>query len=219
MATALDLEFFEEPPLPVAVGCLPAPRDDTVVLSGTDPGRLRSGTRPREKIQSVAIFLVRWDIYMALYRISVRMTDELLEATVSVRGVIRDGRGETLVVRRSSDCAWELPGGRLGPREAVEAGLRREIEEETGLGIEVGETVHANAWQNAADDGRFAVYYTCWTDGRDVRLSEEHESFRWVAYDAAESMLSDPAARALRRARTEASAGLATRLPPSASSD
>lgn len=147
------------------------------------------------------------------------MTDELLEATVSVRGVILDGRGETLVVRRSSDGAWELPGGRLGPREAVEAGLRREIAEETGLGVEVGETVHANAWQNAADDGRFAVYYTCWTDGRDVGLSEEHESFRWVAYDTAESLLSDPAGRALRRARTVAGTGLATRLPPAASSD
>lgn len=147
------------------------------------------------------------------------MTDKMLEATVSVRGIILDGRGKTLVVRRSSDGAWELAGGRLGPQEDVESGLQREIEEETTLSIEVGETVHANAWQNADGDGRFAVYYRCLTINRDVELSEEHESFRWVSYDTAESLLSDPAAQALRQARTDANTALAKRLPPAAMSD
>lgn len=147
------------------------------------------------------------------------MTEELLQATVSVRGIILNGSGQTLVVRRSSDGGWELPGGRLGPHEEVESGLQREIEEETTLNIEVGETVHANAWQNDDDNGRFAVYYRCWPFSRDVELSEEHESFRWIAYDTAESLLSDHAATALRRTRRDAHSGLAKRLSPSASSD
>lgn len=89
------------------------------------------------------------------------MAEKLLQATVSVRGIILDGGGQTLVVRRSSDGAWEFPGGRLGPQEGVEPGLQREIEEETTLNIDVGEIFHANAWQNNREDGRFAVYYRC----------------------------------------------------------
>lgn len=147
------------------------------------------------------------------------MTDDLLEATVSVRGVVLAGRGETLLVQRASDGAWELPGGRLGPEEDVEVGLRREMREETTLTVEVGGPVHANAWQNTDDDGRFAVYYSCRTDDRDVELSEEHRTYRWVPYADAESLLAGPAAEAVRRARTDGDEGLAMRPSPSATSD
>lgn len=43
--------------------------------------------------------------------------DDLLCATVSVRGVIQNIHGQVLIVQRSSDHNWELPGGRLGQGE------------------------------------------------------------------------------------------------------
>lgn len=147
------------------------------------------------------------------------MTETLLEATVSVRGVVVTPRDETLVVERSSDGEWELPGGRLGQQEDVVPALRREMDEETSLEVEVGDTVHANAWRNDDDDGRFAVYYRCRTDEREVQLSEEHDDYRWVPYAEAQRLLPEPQATAVRRGRPEEDAAVTTQLPLSATSD
>lgn len=147
------------------------------------------------------------------------MTEELLRATVSVRGVLTTPRDETLVVKRSSDGAWELPGGRLAPEENVEAGLKREMDEETFLGVRVEDTVHANAWQNDDDEGRFAVYYRCRTDQREVRLSEEHDAFRWVTYAEAATLLPAPQASAVRRVRPGRDVEFEIQLPSAATSD
>ncbi|QLD88749.1 NUDIX hydrolase [Natronomonas salina] len=131
------------------------------------------------------------------------MTEELLNATVSIRGVLLTGRGETLVVKRRSDGEWELPGGRLGPDEDIVPGLQRELQEETALEVAVKDTVHANTWRNDDDAGRMAVYYRCQTADRDVELSEEHDAFRWVPYSQAMALLPNAQATAVRNARPE----------------
>jgi len=56
--------------------------------------------------------------------------------SVSVAAAIVDDQGRFLVIRRADNGAWEPPGGVLEPDESIEAGLVREIEEETGLRVE-----------------------------------------------------------------------------------
>lgn len=147
------------------------------------------------------------------------MTENLLEATISVRGVILTNRGETLVVKRATDGVWELPGGRLGPQENVVSGLKREITEETTLDIEVEGTVHANTWRNDDNDGRFAVYYRCRAKQQDVKLSEEHDTYRWVSCPQAKQLLPRPQEVAAQQAYVQNRATLTTELVPTASSD
>ncbi|MDX1660129.1 MAG: NUDIX domain-containing protein [Nitriliruptorales bacterium] len=63
---------------------------------------------------------------------------------VAVGAVIRDDEGRLLVVQRGhapAEGRWTLPGGRLEPGERLEDALRREVSEETGLAVEVGELV------------------------------------------------------------------------------
>lgn len=128
------------------------------------------------------------------------MTENPLRATVSQRGVMFGPHGEILVVRRASDGGWELPGGRLGAYEEAVDGLRREVEEETGLVPDVTGAVHAVSWRNDDDNGRFAVYYSCSVDERTVTLSHEHSDHAWLPADVAVEWLSDPQGNAVERA-------------------
>lgn len=128
------------------------------------------------------------------------MTERPLRATVSQRGVVFAPTDEVLLVRRSADGGWELPGGRLGRGEDVREGVAREIEEETDLAPEIGRPVHATSWVNDADEDRFAVYYHCRADRRSVSLSEEHTAFEWRRPAAAQDRLSDTQGRAVANA-------------------
>lgn len=59
---------------------------------------------------------------------------------VSVSALIFDGERVLLAHRRAIDW-WNLPGGAVDPGETVDEALRREVREETGLEIEVGQLV------------------------------------------------------------------------------
>lgn len=60
-------------------------------------------------------------------------------------GVIRNGRGQILIARRRSGGEmgglWEFPGGKIEPEETVEQCIRREIEEELAIKVEVGSRI------------------------------------------------------------------------------
>jgi ADP-ribose pyrophosphatase YjhB (NUDIX family) len=62
-----------------------------------------------------------------------------LSPKLAVGAVIRD-TGRVLLVRRGnapSRGLWAVPGGRVEPGETLEAAVRREVLEETGLAVEV----------------------------------------------------------------------------------
>lgn len=51
--------------------------------------------------------------------------------------VVRNGVGEVLLVRRTDDGYWELPGGRVEVGESASAAVVREVTEEAGVAITV----------------------------------------------------------------------------------
>lgn len=57
--------------------------------------------------------------------------------SVSVSAVITDDHDRVLVIQRRDDGAWQLPGGILELGETIEAGMCREVAEETGLTVEL----------------------------------------------------------------------------------
>ncbi|MGH3942888.1 MAG: NUDIX hydrolase [Pseudonocardiaceae bacterium] len=75
---------------------------------------------------------------------------ELLPAAYAI---VRNGLGRVLLVRRTDDGYWELPGGRIDIGESASAAVRREVAEETGVTIEV--TGLAGVY---SDPGHILVY-------------------------------------------------------------
>jgi len=69
------------------------------------------------------------------------VTDPILPVLAAI---IHDSMGRVLIARRSKGMTragyWEFPGGKLKPGETPESGIRREIEEELQMQIEVAET-------------------------------------------------------------------------------
>ena len=53
--------------------------------------------------------------------------------SISVAAVITDDSGRVLVIQRRDTSKWEIPGGILELDESLHAGMRREVEEETGI--------------------------------------------------------------------------------------
>lgn len=96
---------------------------------------------------------------------------------VSVKGVF--GPPGQVVLLHNERGEWELPGGRLDATDDdLEAALRREIDEELGLAVEVGAVVHA--WRYEPIPGRvvLVVAYACRLVGEwptSLRHSDEHD--------------------------------------------
>ena len=108
--------------------------------------------------------------------------------------VMNEGR-EILLIRRRDSEKWAMPGGTMELAESLEACLRREILEETGLEIEVAGIVgtYTNPdFRIAYSDGEvrreFSIVFLCYPKGRTIALDDESTDFRWVAIDSADSL-------------------------------
>ena len=83
---------------------------------------------------------------------------------------------------------WEFPGGKVEPGESCEDALRREILEELGVAIELGEEVpgpHEQGWP-LNETAAMRVWCAYITDGRPEPL-EDHDELRWVPLDEREA--------------------------------
>jgi 8-oxo-dGTP pyrophosphatase MutT (NUDIX family) len=101
---------------------------------------------------------------------------------VGATAVIPDGRGRVLLERRADDGRWGLPGGWLHPNESPEQGVVREVEEETGLAVEVVRLGTVAWWPAAPPDrphGHVGLAYLCRMLGGDLRPSHESLELAW----------------------------------------
>lgn len=97
--------------------------------------------------------------------------------------------GEVLLVRRARSPAkgfYSLPGGRVEFGESLHQALAREVDEETGLAIDIAGLA---GWREvlpaAAGAGHYLImsFAARWTAGDPV-LNDELDEYRWVVPDA-----------------------------------
>ncbi len=89
----------------------------------------------------------------------------------------------------------ELPGGHIDFGEGVKEGLKREIMEEFGVRIEVGECFDVFTYMNKIKGSQSleAVYFAKLIDDEEsIRLEpEDHESFLWVKENELDKIMSE----------------------------
>jgi 8-oxo-dGTP diphosphatase len=104
---------------------------------------------------------------------------------IRVVGAMIEQQGRYLITQRpptaSLPLLWEFPGGRVEPGEADEAALARELREEMGIGVAVGERVIHVEHAYEAYDIDFCVYRCQLRQGpiRNIRVHDH----RWVRPD------------------------------------
>lgn len=117
--------------------------------------------------------------------------------SVSVAGAVVREDGRVLAIRRHDNGAWEAPGGVLELDETVEAGLVREIREETG--IEVEPVALTGVYKNMKI-GVVALFFRCRQVGGTETLSEETTEIRWIIPSEVEKLMAPTMAIRLRDA-------------------
>jgi len=103
-----------------------------------------------------------------------------------VGAVVHDDAGRLLVIRRGQPPAlgsWSVPGGRLNDGESPQDGCAREVLEETGLDVEVGELV-GTVERAAPAGGTYVIddYRATVRAGRPqlLRAGDDAADARWV---------------------------------------
>ena len=103
-----------------------------------------------------------------------------------------DGKTKVFLPRRAATKkflpnVFELPGGHIDFGEDLETGLAREIMEEFGMNVEIGDPFGAFTYTNEVKGSHSIeiVYFAQFTDPIDqITLDEEdHSEYRWVAVD------------------------------------
>lgn len=114
-------------------------------------------------------------------------------------------QGSVLLGRRADSGLWELPGGKAEPGETLAACLAREIAEELGARVEVGERLAA-VEEARPDDHLRLTAFACRLTGAQPQ-AREHSELAWVPEASVPSLDLCPADRRLWSLICEAAAG------------
>lgn len=104
-----------------------------------------------------------------------------MKVELVVKGIIFDEqRKKVLLLKRSEGedigvGTWENAGGKVEAGESLEDALSREIREEAGLSVNVGDLAYVSYVGTM-----IILVYFCVKKSGNVTLSEEHCEARWV---------------------------------------
>jgi ADP-ribose pyrophosphatase YjhB (NUDIX family) len=121
---------------------------------------------------------------------------------VAVTAAVQNAQGQLLLIERSDNGLWALPGGAQDIGESVVQAVRREVYEETGIDVEI--TGLSGIYSNpqhviAYDDGEvrqeFSLCFHAKPVSGEPRSSSESRRARWVSPDSLQDLKIHPSMR------------------------
>lgn len=107
--------------------------------------------------------------------------DEMLKIVEVVAAIVLDGKGRVLAVKcpeHKHGGGWEFPGGKIEPGEAAQDAVAREIREELGVQVEVGDLLHTVEWDYPVFHLSMQCF-VCRICRGEIQL-REHTDARWL---------------------------------------
>jgi ADP-ribose pyrophosphatase YjhB (NUDIX family) len=105
----------------------------------------------------------------------------------AVSAIVTDDHGGILLILRTDNNYWSIPGGGVKPGESVKAAAAREVKEETGIDCEVTGLVgiysdpgHVAAYDDGEVRQEFSICFTTRMLGGTERTSSESAEVRFV---------------------------------------
>lgn len=109
---------------------------------------------------------------------------------VAVGAVVRNDRDEILLIERTDNGLWALPGGAQEIGESVKDAVCREVREETGIEVEVtgltgiySDPAHVIAYDDGEVRQEFSLCFAARAISGSLRPSSESRQAQWVAPD------------------------------------
>ncbi|MFJ3858888.1 NUDIX hydrolase [Streptomyces sp. NPDC090085] len=106
----------------------------------------------------------------------------------SVTAVVRNEQGKLLLIHKTDNNLWALPGGGHDAGESITQAVVREVEEETGIAVVVEDIVglytdpqHVMAYDDGEVRQQFSICFHARPVGGSLRTSSESKEVRWVA--------------------------------------
>ncbi|MET8676554.1 NUDIX domain-containing protein [Streptomyces sp. NPDC004647] len=120
----------------------------------------------------------------------------------SVTAIVRDQAGRLLLIHKTDNDLWALPGGGHDIGEDVATTVIREVEEETGIRVEV-ESVsglytdprHVMAYDDGEVRQQFSICFRARPVSGELRTSSESKEVRWVNLSQLENLEIHPSMR------------------------
>lgn len=101
--------------------------------------------------------------------------------------IVRDGR--IAVVHRPHREDWSLPKGKLEAGEAFEDAAVREIQEETGYDVTLGDELTPVEYEDHKGRPKLVRYWLMSIAGGDFTVNDEVDELRWLGPDDAIALL------------------------------
>lgn len=120
----------------------------------------------------------------------------------SVVAIVQDTEGRVLMIHKTDNGKWALPGGGHEIGETITDTVVRETKEETGYDITV-ETLtgtytnpgHVMAYDDGEVRQQFSLAFRCRLVGGEARTSSESKAVRWLTLEDIEQLPLHPSMR------------------------